>query len=126
MITHSDRALSWQAWGRDVRPATFWLSVYTGYVGLQALFGNTVIDGGIGETLLGALGVLAFVFMVAAWWARSVRMMLWGLAGGCWLWLTIAIAAVEAQGIRSVSWFGAFCWAGVAGGLWLRDHKENR
>lgn len=121
---HSDRALPWQVFGRDVCPATLFLSLNTGYVAVSGLFGTTVITGMV-EYVLGAVGVVAAVFMFAAWWRRSIRMMLWGLAGACYLWLTIAIAAYASTGnVFSVSGFGALCWAGTAGGLWLRDRRE--
>ena len=124
-MEHSGRALRWQVLGRDVRPATLFLSLNTGYVSLNAVLGRTVISGPQ-EAIIGALGLVAAIFMLVAWWAKSIRMMLWGLAGACWLWLTIAIAAANStNNAFSVSAFGAFCWSGVAGGLWLRDSKEQ-
>ena len=36
------------------------------------------------------------------------------------------LAAVSATiNVISAAAFGAFCWSGVAGGLWLRDSKEQ-
>ncbi len=58
MTTHSDRALPWQAFGRDVRPDILFLSLNTGYVSINAVLGRTVISGPQ-EALIGALGLAA-------------------------------------------------------------------
>lgn len=126
----SARALPWLMFGREVRPCTLALAVYTSYSAYAALLGVPGRRGSLlteqWATVSGTIGLAAAAALFIAWWLRSETVLGVGLLAAAWYWLFLAVLVSLVQAPWAVSAVGAFCWGGLALGLWWRDHHARR
>lgn len=123
-MTEYSRALPRQAFGRDVRPATAVLTAWTGYIAILAIFGHSLLTPPW-SNIVGIVGVATAGILTAGWWAQSVAAMSLGLLSAAWVWATFALTASQVAPWWGASAMGCWAWAGLAGGLWWRDHAQT-
>ena len=119
-----DKAL-WIMWGRQVRPGSLWLSVVTGAVGVNAALGRTVLVGRW-EDIAGIVALLAAGCLWAGWWAQSIKTAAVGYQAAAGVWAFVALtASAQLCDPLSQTAIVAWCLAGLAGSLFLRDRRET-
>ena len=127
----TDTNLPWMIFGRRMRPFSLALSLSTLLITYATLAGVTVgqqLDG-ISGKILGGVGVLTVLLLVAGFWFKNDRAMVNGLLLSTGVWMSVTAVLALDIGFVAVSTLSAGCWAVAAGGSWLLEVShapENR
>ena len=123
----SDTHLSWQLWGRKVRPYVLAVSLSTAVIAYACLTGIAV-----GRLLDGATGIIvgaaAVVTVLALWWgwlASSERWMFRGLLWSAGVWAAVTTILATDVGIVNVNTLLSAAWVIASGGAWLLERGTD-
>ena len=127
----TDTNLPWMIFGRRMRPFSLALSLSILLITYATLAGVTVgqqLDG-ISGKIVGGVGVLTVLLLVAGFWFKNDRAMVNGLLLSTGVWMSVTTVLALDIGFVAVSTLSAGCWAVAAGGSWLLEVShapENR
>jgi hypothetical protein len=119
-------------WGRKVRPLALAVALATALGAVATLAGGAVAWTSGGQVhaftgaasyLVGSLSAAVSAVMWWAWWARSEKLLLWGLRWSSGVFAASAVL-LAADGV----WFSAglsMCWVVAIGGSWLIERQDG-
>lgn len=120
--------LSWQAWGRKIRPYALAVSLASAVVAWAILVkhndAGSHLESGSG-VLVGWAAAAAVLLLWWGWWAQSDRTMRAGLL------LTAGVFAARAaivwldQGTVGAAWLLSVAWCVASGGAWLLERSAR-
>ena len=121
----TDTTLPWRILGRIIRPYALAVSLAT-----LVVVWSVTTDSAVGELLDGAPGhmvgtaaALSVALLWAGWWARSDRLMRWGLFVTTGVWAAVGTVLALDIGAQPSMWL-AWCWAVASGGAWLLETSD--
>ena len=120
--------LSWQVWGRKIRPYALAVSLASAVVAWAILVkhndAGSHLESGSG-VLVGWAAAAAVLLLWWGWWAQSDRTMRAGLL------LTAGVFAARAaivwldQGTVGAAWLLSVAWCVASGGAWLLERSAR-
>lgn len=124
----TDTELPWRIFGRLIRPYALAVSLATGiiaYACAASVAVGQLLDGPPGR-IVAAAAAAAVALLWAGWWARSDRLMRWGLFTTTGVWTAVWMVLSLDIGFGAVLPMLAGCWAVASGGAWLLETTDKQ
>lgn len=119
--------LPWLIFGRQLRPYALAVSLSAALVSYAAVAGvvpGSLLSGAPGR-VVSTVGWMAVGMLWAGWWARSEKLMRWGLFWTTGVWATVTALLLADVG-PTLNTALAGCWVVASGGAWLLEVSDGR